>query len=375
MRPAILSDAKRPVLVFGAGAQSARDEAVRLADYLQIPVCLTWGAADMFAHDHPLRIGTFGTHGTRAANFAVQNADYLFCVGTRLDTKATGTPAKWFAREARITMVDIDGAEIDKMKAVGVEVNGIRMSAHEAIHLMHGMVKPDAAPWLARCQAWRKTYPAGPGFAYDVIRAVSAACNEKDIIVSDTGCALAWAMQAWEFKRGQRFLHPFNQTPMGYALPAAIGAHAATGRRVVALCGDGSIMMSIGELATIAQRKLPVKIVLFDNKGHAMCRQTQREWMGGTYPSTSVEGGLSFPDFSRTLEAFGIPVLPTGSVQTLAPQLAYTMNTDAARALLVEVSPDEDVTPKARFGAPNEDQYPPLSREELQEQMCIPLVS
>lgn len=339
----------RPVLIFGAGIQSCRDEAVIFANHLQIPVCLTWGAADLLPDMHPLRVGTFGTHGTRAANYTVQNADYLLCIGARLDTKATGTPAKWFARNALINMVDIDPLETEKMRNVGVKVNAINMDA--AIYMRQYTCSYKASEWINRCQQWVKDYPVGPGIAYDTMHRISDATPNTHIIVSDTGCVLAWAMQAWRFKEGQRFLHPFNQTPMGYALPAAVGAHYATGKPITVLTGDGSIMMNIGELTTIAQRKLPIKIYLLDNKGHAMCRQSQREWLGGTYPTTSLDGGLSFPDFHKIANAFNVDMT------------------------IIDIPPDEDVSPKAKFGYPNEDQYPHLPREEFARNMLIPMVS
>ena len=356
-----LHGASRPVLILGAGARSAMPHITRLLDMMNLPVCLTWGAADMLPDDDARRVGTFGTHGTRAANYAAQNADMLLCIGTRLDTKATGTPAEWFARGAEIIMVDIDPRETNKMQAVGVMVSPVNMDAAlfsariadcAADMLSNDLNcstwhRPDWQSWLTRCQQWRSAYPPGPGAGYDAIRRISDAAQPGDVIVSDTGCVLAWAMQAWRFKAGQRFLHPFNQTPMGYALPAAVGAHYATGRRVIVLTGDGSIMMNLGELATIAQRRLPVDIYLFDNKGHAMCRQTQREWMGGTYPTTSIEGGLSFPDFRRLAVAFGVNMT------------------------VIDIPADEDVNPKAKFGFPNEDQYPHLPREEFMRNMLI----
>ena len=384
-----LHDAKRPVLIFGAGIHQAKDEAEarELAEILQIPVCLTWGASDRFPENNPLVIGGFGTHGTRAANFAVQNADYLLCVGTRLDTKATGTPAKWFAREAHIVMVDIDGLEIDKMKYVGVEVEGIRTEAkgwlreriswekeRKSLDNEHGLEDlTPPSPWLRRCQDWKRRYPAVmPEYEqedginpYVLVRVLSRLCQPGEIIVSDTGCALAWMMQAFEFKEGQRFLHPMNQTPMGYGLPAAIGAHYATGKRVICVTGDGSIMMSIGELATIAGHNLPIKIMLLNNAGHAMCRQTQREWMGGTYPATSIDGGLTFPDFYETAKAFGF---------TYAANLTNLLAFDGPVFHEAIISHDADVVPKARFGAANEDAYPPLPREVMEAEMIVPMV-
>lgn len=383
--------AKRPVLVFGAGIHQghAADEARALAELLQWPVALTWGAADLLPESNPLRIGTFGTHGTRAANFAVQNANYLLCIGTRLDTKATGSPAKWFAREAHIVMVDIDQAEIAKMAQVGVTVEGICTDAKKYIS---GLIRSigaqasipewwpasDCADWLDRCQYWKRRYPAVlPEYEreegvnpYVLVRELSRLAEPGEIIVCDTGCAIAWTCQAWEFKEGQRLLHPWNQTPMGYALPGAIGAHYATGRRVICITGDGAIMMSIGELATIAGNNLPIKIVLLNNKGHAMCRQSQREWMGGTYPSTSIEGGLRFPRFDACAMGFGLNTIKAGRYSKTH---GLHMLFDIEGPLFMEfmIPPDADVVPKGKAGDANENQYPYLPADVLAAEMVI----
>lgn len=371
-----LGEAHRPVLVYGAGIHhaGAEQEARDLAELLQIPVCLTWGAADLLP-EGPLRIGTFGTHGTRAANFAVQNADFLLVIGSRLDTKATGTPAKWFAREAHIVMVDIDRAELEKMEKVGVKVVGVCQDAgayiRDFLNLPGGVSWPE---WVAKCQDWKARYPAVlPEYEqesgvnpYVLIRELSRLCEPGDVIVTDTGCALAWTCQAFEFKEDQRLLHPFNQTPMGYGLPGAIGAHYATGKRVICITGDGSIMMSIGELATIAGHQLPIKIVLLNNRGHAMCRQTQREWMGATYPSTSIEGGLTFPDFYDVAKAFGF---------TYCAAISHLLAVNEPAFHEAVISPDADVVPKSKFGAPNEDQYPNLPRDVFAKEMIVPKIS
>jgi len=391
-----ISKAKRPVLVFGAGIHQghAEREARKLAELLQIPVCLTWGACDLLPESNPLRIGTFGTHGTRASNFAVQNADYLLCIGTRLDTKATGTPAKWFAREAHIVMVDIDQAEIDKMEKIGVKVEGVCMDVKEYLRLAINMeiqiqfadIDHETAenyifanPWLTHCQDWKRRYPVVlPEYEqeeginpYVLIRELSRLAQPGDIIVSDTGCAIAWVCQEWEFKEGQRLLHPFNQTPMGYGLPAAIGAHYATGKRVICVTGDGSIMMSIGELATIGARKLPIKIVLLANGGHAMCRQSEREWFCGKYCATSPDSGLSFPNFIVMAEACGI------EAETFcdAESVVNAFISDDPYLLQVDIHPDHDVVPKGKAGDANENQYPYLPRDVMESEMIVPIPS
>ena len=368
-----LHEARRPVLILGAGIHQANaaNEARALVELLQIPVCLTWGAADILPESNPLRIGTFGTHGTRAANFAVQNADFLLCIGTRLDTKATGTPAKWFAREAHIVMVDIDESEIKKMEKVGVNVQGKCVDAATFIDLMRAMWMsekvPDWSDWVAGCQDWKRRYPPVlPEYEsesgvnpYVLIRELSRLAKPDDIIVCDTGCAIAWVSQAWEFKAGQRLLHPWNQTPMGYALPGAIGAHYATGKRIICITGDGALQMGIAELATIQGHSLPIKIVLLNNRGHGMCRQSQREWMGGTYPATSIEGGLRFPRFDACATGFGLHTIKGGRYSK-----TYGLSTllDVVGPAFIEfmIPQDADVVPKCKAGDPNENQYPYL---------------
>ena len=349
-----LNNAKRPVLIAGAGVRLANacEEIRQFSRLLGIPVAPTWAALDIFPSDDPLTIGSFGTHGTRYGNFAVQNADWILAVGSRLDSKATGTPVDSFAREAKVIMVDIDQAEIDKFSS---RVTGICQDAKQFLTGQLALSHPGFPAWLKRIEEWKTRYPICPPSyeqeqgvnPYVLIRDLSRQAREGEIVCTDTGCAVAWVSQAWKWKSGQRFIHAFNQTPMGYGLPAAIGAHYATGKPVLLVTGDGSLMMSIGELATVAGNNLPIKIVMLDNKGHAMCRQTQREWMGATYPSTSIEGGLRFPDFRALAKAFKVDMT------------------------VYDIHPDHDVIPKTRFGRPNEDGHPLLPRDEFRAQMII----
>ena len=143
----------------------------------------------------------------------------------------------------------------------------------------------------------RPEYAAEAGVnPYWLVKQLSSFLKEDEIIFSDTGCALAWMMQGFEFKPGQRFFHAFNNTPMGYGLPGAMGASfARPGQRVICITGDGSLQMNIQELATIAHHRLPVKVLLFNNQGHSMVRQTQEQWLGRKYYSTSPEGGFGLP--------------------------------------------------------------------------------
>lgn len=354
-----LQVASRPLFVWGAGMRPYASDARLLAARMGVPVACTWGAIDLMDASDPLMAGGFGTHGNRGANFAVQNADLIISIGCRLDTKATGFPAH-FARGAKIAMVDIDGAEIDKFRKLGRKIDiDIRADAGAFVVEMLRRTEdvkafPDRSEWQARVGAWKSRYPSrdDPSWKgtkpYALVRRLAESIGKDDIIVSDTGTALGYLMQAYPFK-GERFIHAFNATPMGYGLPAAIGAACATGRKVVLVTGDGSALMSLGEFATLSRHHAGrVRVVLLNNRGHAMCRQTQRQWLGGRYPATSIEGGLGFPNFKVLAKAFGIEIEE------------------------YDIDPDAQLVPQAKFGQPLEDADPPLPREEFIEQMIVP---
>lgn len=382
-----LRNARRPVLVYGWGVHlsHADAEARELAKMLGIPVALTWAALDLFPFSDPLSVGGFGTHGIRAANFTVQNADLVLSIGSRLDTKATGSPASSFAREAKVVMVDIDANEIGKFKRFGRHIDlGIAADARAFLQALlraaKGATLPDLKPWRERVAQWKSRYPAiDPRYGeqrdvnpYWFVKQLSADLQEGEVIVSDTGCALAWTMQAFQFKERQRFFHAFNNTPMGYGLPAAVGAcFARPGKRTILVTGDGSLQMSIFELATIARHRLPVKVLMFNNQGHGMVRQTQDQWLGSNYYATSVEGGLAAPDFVALARAHGIAADTVKLNADIKTKLARALASDGPAFLNIEVDPKARVQPQVKFGRPNEDGEPLLSREEFMSNMLV----
>ena len=379
--------AQRPVLVYGWGVHlaGAEAEARELAHLLGVPVAMTWAALDLMPFNDPLAIGGFGTHGTRYANFAVQNADLIISVGSRLDTKSTGSPPSSFAREARLIMLDIDPTEIRKFERVGLKLElGISMDAAMFLRALINRARnqhfPDFAPWLERIHSWKSRYPAcrveyaretrvNP---YWLVKQLSSLLGEDEVIFSDTGCALAWMMQGFEFKQGQRFFHAFNNTPMGYGLPGAIGASfALPGRRVICITGDGSLQMNIQELATIVHHRLPIKVLLFNNQGHGMVRQTQDQWLGSKYYSTSSQHGLPCPDFVSIARAYGFETETLTLNADVGSKIAQILGSEGPAFLNIETDPEHRVVPQVKFGRPNEDADPLLGREEFQSNMII----
>lgn len=380
-------NAQRPVLVYGWGIHLARGEpeAREFARLLGIPVAMTWAAVDLLAHDDPLAIGGFGTHAARYANFAVQNADLIISIGSRLDTKATGTPPASFAREARLIMVDIDPAEIRKFGRLDRKVDlGISVDAagflRALIDRARGQQFPGFAPWIKRVRDWKNKYPVcRPDYAKEVkvnpywlVKQLSSLLREDEIIFSDTGCALAWMMQGFEFKQGQRFFHAFNNTPMGYGLPGSIGASFARPKqRIVCVTGDGSLQMNIQELATVIHHRLPVKILLFNNQGHSMVKQTQEMWLGSNYYATSIEGGLPCPDFAALARAYGFGTDTLSLNKDIPGKLREALESEGPSFLNIEINPEHRVIPQVKFGRPNEDADPLLDRKEFLRNMII----
>jgi len=362
---------QRPMFIWGAGVRGHEKLALRVAEDMNIPVAVTWGAIDLIRHDHPLFAGGFGTHGNRAANFAIQNSDCLCVLGCRLDTKATGH-GEHFAREALIYMIDQDQSEIDKMEKVGVTLQaGICMDVGAFLTEMNEYTfKLRSHSWKYQIQTWRAMWDEPevdwPGVnPYQLMRDIAKYTTPDDIIVSDTGTAIGYVCKAFPFK-GERMLHAWNYTPMGYGIPAAIGASFATTRRIILITGDGSSLMSLSDLALIARWNLNIKIILLNNGGHAMCRQTQRQWLDGNYYSTSIDGGLPDLDFDELAHAFGIVGLGED-----CRDLKDLFSFDGHGFMQIFIHPDAQLIPQCKYGQPLEDPDPQLDREEFRNEMII----
>ncbi len=383
----LIKSANRPVIILGWGVRlaGADEEAIKMAKLLGFPVAPTWAVADILPADDPLLIGTFGTHGIRHANFAVQNADMILAIGTRLDTKATGSPANTFARGAKKIVVDVDPNELNKFGRFGLGIDiPINADAKKFIKLVNQRIGTnntrDVSDWLNKISDWKRRYPICPQKYYkeeDVnpyvfVKTLSKVAEEGESIFVDTGCTLAWMMQAFDFKKGQRLYHDWNNTAMGWALPASIGASfALKGKRVVCVTGDGSLQMNIQELATVIRHQLPIKIILIDNKGYSMIQQTQDQWLDAKYLASSIEGGLAFPDFAKVAEAYGFKIVTISKNKDLDAGLKETMDFDGPVFCTVKIDSEHRVIPQVKFGRPNEDTEPLLDRDEFIENMIV----
>ena len=339
----------------------------------------------MIEEDDPLLAGTFGTHGVRAGNFAVQNADLVLAIGARLSTHETGTPMTSWARGAKTIVVDIDAAELRKFEAFGKNLDhAICADAREFLQVLNRRLinweRPSWQAWRDQIRVWQKSYPiphdsvraGGTINPYALVKALAETLPDDEHIFIDTGCSIAWMMQGFSVRKGQRLYHDFNNTAMGWALPAAIGGALGLEKRpVTCISGDGSLMMNLQELATIQRHRLPIRIFVLNNAGYSMVQQTQEQWLGGHYVGTSYEGGLSFPDFGLLAQAFSIPYLLLERGVDVENVLKAAMRENGPVLIDVRIPRTERVIPQAKFGYPIEDAEPLLPRLEFLKNMIV----
>ena len=386
----LLAAAARPVLVLGGGLTTPRidDAVLALVKRLGVPVLQTWAGLDLVPADHTLRVGPFGVYGPRLGNFVVQNADLLLCIGTRLSQNVTGGILPAFARQAKIVMVDAAPGEMDKFDGRGIDVHlriNARASDFVATLLQRSAHMPpvDIDAWRARIAHWRTTLPtdrpqpapanAGHVDACDFVEALSGALPANETIFVDTGGNLTWTCNGLALKRGQKLISAWNNTPMGYALPASIGAAVADpGKGVTCIIGDGGLMLCLGELTTLLRHRLPIKILLFNNHGHGIQKQTLETWLEGNNVGVDEPSGLSFADFAAVGAALSLPTMTISRTDDMARQLEQLYATAGPVLCNVEIRPDQKLVPFLKFGAALEDQQPSLDPAMLEAEMLIP---
>jgi acetolactate synthase-1/2/3 large subunit len=396
---AMINAAERPLIVAGHGIRlgEATSEFRELYETLEIPVATTWNAMDLIPATHRLSVGKPGTVALRAPNFAVQNCDLLIAIGARLDNVVTAfNPAK-FGRCAKKIVVDVDPAELAKFGPdAGIE-KAIEADAKSFVSALlrnrNRIVGKDRSPWLAKCAEWKKRYPVndgkpfptqGPISHYHLTDALSRAIPEDMLVVTgSSGLAIEIFYTAFQNKAGQRIFLTSGLGAMGYGLPAMIGAGAAWGRKpFVGIEGDGSLMLNIQELQTIQTLGLPVRLFVFNNHGYASIRNTQRNYFSGRYVGTGPEGKLGMPDIVALAQAIGIRAMRIDDAADLDAKISEALAQPGPFICDVHVVANEALAPKSAalpqpdgsmISMPLEDMSPLLSREELRENMLVPL--
>ncbi len=384
-----LSLSKRPVLVLGGGLSTPRlgQELQALIDTLGFPVLQTWAGLDLLDHDHPLRVGSFGVYAPRVGNFTIQNADLILCLGTRLSQNVTGGLLDTFAREAQIAMIDAEQGELDKFDGRGITVHHrlcCRLD-HAIIALQHAIREQtgqDLEPWRNQIDHWKAVLPDDrpmaplneddPVEAYGFIAALSQQLPPDELIFVDTGGNLTWTCNGITLQANQRLMSAWNNTPMGYALPAAIGAAVANpDLGVTCIIGDGGLLICLAELATLVRHQLKIRVLVFDNKGHGIQKQTLETWLGGHYVAVDSASGLALPPIPAVACAMGLPVIEIHNNAQATEALSRVYQADGPVLCHILIDPDQKLFPVLKFGAPLEDQLPALDQDLIAREMLI----
>ena len=303
----VLSQATRPVLYVGGGVQLAKaTDSVR--EFLRLnpmPAVSTLKGLGTIERDDPHYLGMLGMHGTKAANLVVQESDLLIVVGARFDDRVTGK-LDTFAPHAKVIHIDIDAAEIHKLRHAHAPLRGDINTILPQLELTQ-----DISPWVHHSESlrstfkWRYDHPGDPIFAPLLLKQLSDMMPDSSIVSTDVGQHQMWAAQHIQPRQPQNFITSAGLGTMGFGLPAAMGAAVARpDDQSILISGDGSFMMNVQELGTLKRRQIPVKMVLLNNSRLGMVRQWQSLFFDGRHSETILDDN---PDFVMLAKAFDIP--------------------------------------------------------------------
>ncbi|MBT3261541.1 thiamine pyrophosphate-binding protein [bacterium] len=389
-----LKQAKRPVLVAGHGIRlaNAQKEFLQVVEKLGLPVISTFNGFDLIPTDHPLYVGRMSTIGTRAGNFAAQNSDVYLSVGSRNNVRQISYNWKVVAREATKIIVDIDPLELKKPTLKpDLPINlDAKIFLQELLKQAETADLPAYTDWADWCRVRRDRYPVVlPEYRnnkediepYTFFESLTKQMPEGAIATAGNGTACVCLFQAGIVKKNQHIFWNSGSAAMGYDLPAAIGACVGSDKKdVVCVAGDGSLMMNIQELATVAHNKLPIKIFIMNNDGYISIRQTQANFFDKRWIACDDNSGVGFPDFAKTAAAFGLPYQLINEQSSMEKQIAEVLNTKGPIICEVKLKREYTFSPKLSskklpngkmVSKPLEDLFPFLSREEFLENMII----
>ncbi|EOI5821150.1 acetolactate synthase 2 catalytic subunit [Cronobacter malonaticus] len=349
----LLSQAEKPMLYVGGGVGMAQ-AVPALREFMsqtQIPCAVTLKGLGAVEASYPWYVGMLGMHGTKAANLAVQECDLLIAVGARFDDRVTGK-LNTFAPHAKVIHMDIDPAELNKLRQAHVGLQG------DLNALLPALQRPMAIDaWRERVAAlrsehdWRYDHPGEGIFAPLLLKQLSDRKPVNSVVTTDVGQHQMWAAQHMRFSRPENFITSSGLGTMGFGLPAAVGAQVARPEdTVICVTGDGSFMMNIQELGTVKRKQLPLKIVLLDNQRLGMVRQWQQLFFSERYSETNLSDN---PDFLTLASAFGIAGQRITRKDQVTAALEAMFNSEGPYLLHVSIDEAENVWPLVPPGASN----------------------
>ena len=390
----LILDSNRPILHLGQGVKiaDAHNNLRKCLSKSKIPFALTWNASDLIETDHKYYVGRPGAFAERGTNFIIQNCDLYISVGTRLPFMVTGYNSKDFARKAKKVMVDIDITEIKN-----TNVNIDEKICCDAKYFFKTLLKylpkkidlsKKRVEWQNYCTEVRKKYPIvlekfkmqkKTINSYVFIDKLSDLLKKDDVVVTDMGLSFVGTHQAFRVKRGQKLFTNSGHAPMGWGLPAAVGAYYASKRkRVICITGEGGLQMNIQEFATIMHNKIPIKTFIYNNGGYLTIKQTQQLGFNNRIMGSNSKTGLSFPNYQKIAESHNIRYIKIKNITELNKNLKNILSGSYPIICELMIDHNQEQMPKAinkrlpdgrSVPTTFEDMYPFLSPNEIKENM------
>jgi len=389
---ALLASAERPLVITGNGIHLAKSEELfdRVKQQLQIPIVSTWTSKDLLPQQDPLFVGNFGILGERAANFAIQNADLLLVLGSRLSIPNTGYQSKLFSPNSVKIVVDIDANELYKPTVkVDHPIHCDLLTFLEQLsRKLETAQVPYKSTWVETTQKWKNKYPVfQPEYrtnnykinSFYFMEVLSAKLNDNSIVVTDMGTSYTCTMQSIQMNGKSRLFTSSACCSMGFGLPGAIGAYFADPTKdIIMIAGDGGLQMNLQELQTISHYNIPIKIFVLNNNGYLAISLMQNNLFNGTYVGSNPQSGVSAPDFQKIAQAYGFETYKFETNKQLEQGMDTALCSKGPTLVEIIIPENQLLVPRVQSSKDEkgnilsnslENMFPYLSTEEMKQIM------
>ena len=388
----IILKSKRPIIVTGNGIHlsNSEKEFLEIKDKLQIPIVSTWTSKDLLNHNDPLFVGNFGLLGERAGNFAVQNADLLLILGSRMSIPNVGYQHQSFSPNSIKIMVDIDENELKKPTIkIDYPINkDLKFFLSVFKTKLKNQNIPDWTNWINKTRGWKKKYPVfqseyktndGKINSFYFMEVLSDKLTDNNIVVTDMGTSYTCTMQSLQMNGKARLFTSSACCSMGFGLPGAIGAYFADPNKdIILIAGDGGLQMNIQELQTIIHNKIPLKIFLLNNNGYLAISLMQDNLFKGKYIGSNPDSGISNPNFTKLADAYGFKTYILNNNTELENKIDEILNTEGPVLCEIMMVENQLLIPRVQSSKDKngkiisnslENMFPYLSDDEMKEIM------
>jgi len=362
-----LNNSKKPLVIIGYGARISNAEKIiiNFCKKNQIPFTLTWPVADLANDNDKLFCGSFGAYATQYGNKSVQSADLLIIVGCRLNPTHIGGNPKLFNPNAKKIKIDIDPNEMSQENGILIDCKIQTDCKIFFQQLIQYKKISKNKNWISEVNFYKKNHPVIRGINYKdkihvdpyvFFKYLSKKITKKSTIINDTSCNMVWMHQSFQFKKNQRVYSAYNHSPMGYSVAASLGFYLGDKKNdIISIIGDGGIQMNIQELQSIKHFGVPVKIFLFNNNSLGMVKQAMDTWFNKKYVACNPASDLTFPDFSKIANSYGIKYTEINNNYEIKKKLNYIFKKKQTIICNIKINPDKKMSPKVKLGSPIEE--------------------